>query len=98
MVKNYKSELECKRKAGEPDLDMQVLKRGHPFLLGEKVNAQTQAYIQAVQDAGGVTLHLQLARLSCVNTMLNKNTLGIKKCEANQKQHCKHAGRCDQKL
>ena len=24
-----------------------------------------------------------------VKCMLNKNTLGIKKCEANQKQHCK---------
>ena len=24
--------------------------------------------------------------------MLNKNTWGIKKCEANQKQHCKQAG------
>ena len=24
--------------------------------------------------------------------MLNKNTLGIKKCEANQKQHCKQVG------
>ena len=23
------------------------------------------------------------------NIMLNKNTLGVKKCEANQKQHCK---------
>ena len=23
------------------------------------------------------------------NNMLNKNTLGVKKCEANQKQHCK---------
>ena len=22
--------------------------------------------------------------------MLNKNTLGVKKCEANQKQHCKY--------
>ena len=24
--------------------------------------------------------------------MLNKNTWGVKKCEANQKQHCKLAG------
>ena len=24
--------------------------------------------------------------------MLNKNTWGVKKCEANQKQHCKQAG------
>ena len=23
-----------------------------------------------------------------VNYMLNKNTLGVKKCKANQKQHC----------
>ena len=56
-MKNYKSELERKRKAGEPDPDMQVLpvaKRGCPFLLGEKLDAQTQAYIQAVRDAGGV--------------------------------------------
>ena len=32
------------------------------------------------------------ARLCCIFTvkgMLNKNTLGIKKCETNQKQHCK---------
>ena len=36
-VKNYKSELERKRKAGDPNPDVQVLpvaKRGHPFLLG----------------------------------------------------------------
>ena len=26
-----------------------------------------------------------------VNYMLNKNTWGVKKCEANQKQHCKQA-------
>jgi len=26
------------------------------------------------------------------NDMLNKNTWGIKKCGANQKQHCKQAG------
>ena len=25
-------------------------------------------------------------------TMLNKNTWGVKKCGANQKQHCKQAG------
>ena len=24
--------------------------------------------------------------------MLNKNTLGVKECEANQKQYCKQAG------
>ena len=24
--------------------------------------------------------------------MLNKNTWGVKKCKANQKQHCKQAG------
>ena len=24
--------------------------------------------------------------------MLNKNTWGVKKCEGNQKQHCKQAG------
>ena len=55
-VKNYKSELERKRKAGEPDPDVQVLpvaKRGRPFLLGEKLDALTQAYIRAVRDAGG---------------------------------------------
>ena len=28
----------------------------------------------------------------CVNTMLNKNTWGVKKCGANQKQHCKQGG------
>ena len=27
-----------------------------------------------------------------VNTMLNKNTWGVKKCGANHKQHCKQAG------
>ena len=47
-VKNYKSELERKRKAGDPNPDMQVLpvaKRGRPFLLKEKLDAQTQVYI-----------------------------------------------------
>jgi len=56
-VKNYKLELERKRKAGDPDPDVQVLptaKRGRPFLLGEKLDGQTQAYIRAVRDAGGV--------------------------------------------
>ena len=27
-----------------------------------------------------------------VKQMLNKNTWGVKKCGANQKQHCKQAG------
>ena len=27
------------------------------------------------------------------NDMLNKNTLGINKCEVNQKQHCKQVSR-----
>ena len=31
-----------------------VTKRGCPFLLREKLDAQTQAYIQAIQDVGGV--------------------------------------------
>ena len=29
---------------------------------------------------------------SPVTNMLNKNTWGVKKCGANQKQHCKQAG------
>lgn len=56
-VKNYKLELERKRKAGDLDPDVQVLptaKRGRLFLLGEKLDGQTQAYIRAVRDAGGV--------------------------------------------
>ena len=36
--------------------------------------------------------------ITIVIGMLNKNTWGIYRCEANQKQHCKHAGMCDQKL
>ena len=28
-----------------------------------------------------------------VNSMLNKNTLGVKKCEANQKQHASRQAR-----
>ena len=56
-VKNYKLELERKRKAGDVSPDVQVLptaKQGCPFLLGEKLDGQTQAYIRAVRDAGGV--------------------------------------------
>ena len=56
-VKNYKLELERKRKAGDIEPDVQVLptaKRGRPFLLGEKLDGQTQAYIRAVREAGGV--------------------------------------------
>ena len=48
-VKNYKLELERKQKAGDLDPDVQVLrtaKRGHPLLLGEKLDGQTQAYIR----------------------------------------------------
>ena len=40
-VKIYKLELERTRKAGEIDMDIEVLpmaKRGHPFLLGEQLD------------------------------------------------------------
>ena len=53
-VKNYKLELEHKRKAGDVNPDVQVLptaKQGHPLLLGEKLDGQTQDYIRAVCDA-----------------------------------------------
>ena len=30
---------------------------------------------------------------TCIITMLNKNTLGVKKCEANQKQHASRQAR-----
>ena len=30
--------------------------------------------------------------IATVSNMLNKNTWGVKKCGANQKQHCKQAG------
>ena len=56
-VKNYKLELECKRKAGYVNPDVQVLptaKQGHLFSLGEKLGEQTQVYVRAVCDAGGV--------------------------------------------
>ena len=32
------------------------------------------------------------------NFMLNKSTWGVKKCRANQKQHCKQAGAEAKKL
>jgi len=57
-VKNYNLELECKREAGDIiESDVQVLptaKGGRPFLLGKKLDRQTQAYMQAVCEAGGV--------------------------------------------
>ena len=56
-VKNYKLELERKGKAGDVNPDVQVLptaKQGCSFLLGEKLDGQTQAYAWAVCDAGGV--------------------------------------------
>ena len=48
-VKNYKLEIEHKRKAGDIEPGVQVLpttKRGHPFVLGEKLDGQTQAYVR----------------------------------------------------
>ena len=36
--------------------------------------------------------HLREMGDTPVSDMLNKNTWGVKKCGANQKQHCKQAG------
>ena len=43
----------------------------------------SKVYLDAVQVMKLSIIDFQL------KTMLNKNTLGVKKCEANQKQHCK---------
>ena len=38
-----------------------------------------------------LSLHSNGHPVMTVAKMLNKNTWGVKKCEANQKQHCKQA-------
>ena len=38
------------------------------------------------------SMHDTVALVILHNDMLNENTWGVKKCGANQKQHCKQAG------
>ena len=74
-VKNYKSELERKRKAGEPDPDVQVLpvaKRGALFCLERSWMLKRKRIFELFEMPEvslQVALQLQLARLSCVNTI-----------------------------
>ena len=85
-VKNYKLELERKRKAGDVEPDVQVLptgKRGRPFLLGEKLDGQTQAYIRAVRDAGGViTTDIAIATGKAIVRKFNPTLFDEKNCSA----------------
>ena len=58
-VKAYKKELQNKRRSAEPGCDLVVShlsgkKRGRPFLLGEKVDAEVQTIIRAMRDSGAV--------------------------------------------
>ena len=39
-----------------------------------------------------LVIHIHFLSVSLVSIILNKNTWGVKKCGANQKQHCKQAG------
>ena len=78
MGKELQVGIGVRRKAGDINPDVQVLptaKQGRPFLLGEKLDGHTQAYIRAggVCDAGGVITTdtvLQLEKLLFGNLTL----------------------------
>ena len=54
---SYQRELQNKRRSAEPGCDVVVSqlpgkKRGRPFLLGEKIDAEIQTFIKAMRDNG----------------------------------------------
>ena len=58
-VKTYKKELQNKRRSVGPGCDLVMShlsgkKRGRPFLLGEKIDAEVQTIIRAMRDSGAV--------------------------------------------
>ena len=69
--------------------------------LGLPPTVQTQAVVSytftkefsiLLHHNGGTVCGIVSREMSYVGFMLNKNTWGVKKCGANQKQHCKQAG------
>ena len=47
-------------------------------------------YVCAVVEVKRLSYHSSMYNMYvCMYLALNKNTVGVEKCEANQKQHCK---------
>lgn len=77
----YVAELNRKRKAGETgDLTVKALpvkKLGRPLLLGEKLDSQVKAYIQALRGEGGVvTTSITMAAATAIVRKADRNLLG----------------------
>ena len=77
----YVAELNRKRKAGETDdltvKALPVKKLGRPLLLGEKLDSQVKAYIQALREEGGVvTTSITMAAATAIVRKADRNLLG----------------------
>ena len=77
----YVAELNRKRKAGETDdltvKALPVKKLGRPLLLGEKLDSQVKAYIQALREEGGVvTTSITMAAAMAIVRKADRNLLG----------------------
>ena len=77
----YVAELNRKRKAGETDdltvKALPVKKLGRPLLLGENLDSQVKAYIQALREEGGVvTTSITMAAATAIVRKADRNLLG----------------------
>ena len=59
-----------------------------------RMDFNSSHFDKSLQLAEVIKKHFDLEPVLGYISMLNKNTWGVKKCEANQKQHCKQAYAC----
>ena len=75
-----------------------IVENSSVLMVSMTTRADTGYYTCTATNIVGTSSSTAYLNVFCKYVMLNKNTLGVKKCRANKKQRCKYVGTCNQKL